>query len=152
MARELVWSFETARYAVRAYVEPEEIDPADSFEFPEDIAAVRNGDVAWFAVTVEVVQLRFGKTKGGRYARDGAVLGWDNLGGCAYASTAEFFHGHRDPDPLNRNCEAMRVARGGSPDAKVSVCHYFPSMVREAIANARERLESSAAKTTLTRS
>lgn len=41
---------------------------------------------------------------------------------------------------MNRNCMAMRLARGGAVDAPYSVCHYFPSMVVQAIAAARKTL------------
>ena len=87
MRGEEVWRFETARFAVVARVEPEDMDRADSFEFPEDIEAVRNGSVEWFQVMVTVE------------THDGRVLGRDSLGGCAYATVREFFTSHRDRDP-----------------------------------------------------
>jgi len=124
---ETVWEFNTARFRVTLEIEPEDMDPADSFEFQEDIDAVRNGTVEWFQAVVSVYL-------------DGKRVGWDSLGGCAYYSVREFYTSHRDPNPMNRNCTIMRQARAGSPDAKYSICHYFPSMVHEAIAHARKNL------------
>jgi hypothetical protein len=48
----------------------------------------------------------------------------------------EFYTGHRDTDPMNRNCSIMRAARSEN----VVICHYFPSMVQEAISAARTEL------------
>ena len=39
---------------------------------------------------------------------------------------------------MNRNCTIMRAARGGN----VCIGHYFPSMVHEAISEARKTLAS----------
>lgn len=125
MEREEIWSFETANFKVAFEVSPEDMDPADSFQFDEDIAAVRNGDVDWFVAWVVV------------YGPDGEELAYDCLGGCAYKSAREFHTGHRDPDPMNRNCSLMRAARGEN----VSICHYFPGMVSEAIAEARREID-----------
>ena len=122
---ETVWSFETANFLVSLEVSPEGSDPADSFQFEEDIEAVRSGEVEWFAALVRVQD-----------TRTGVELGFDSLGGCAYRSVQEFMAGHRDPDPLNRNSSVMRAVRGQN----VVVCHYFPSMVVEACAMARKTL------------
>jgi hypothetical protein len=121
MNSETVWTFKTANFTVALEVMPEDMDPADSFEFAEDIAAVRNGDVAWFQASVVV------------YGHDGEELGRDSLGGCAYANVRDFYTSHRDADPMNRNCSIMRAARGDN----VVICDYFPSMVRAAITEAR---------------
>lgn len=120
---ETVWSFETARFAVELHIAPEDMGPADSFEFEEDIAAVRDGTVEWFQASV-VIKL------------DGREIARDSLGGCAYNSVREFFTSHRDPDPMNRNCSVMRAAKGD-----VCIGHYFPGMVSEAIAEARRRID-----------
>jgi flavin-binding protein dodecin len=122
---EQIYSFDTASLHVVAYAEPEEMDPADSFEFDEDIEAVRNGDVEWFSVKVEV-----------KHNYTGALLGFSSLGGCAYKSVDEFTTGHRNPDPMSRNCSVMRDKQGGN----VSTCHYFPDMIREACDEARANL------------
>lgn len=130
--RESVWKFETARFRVALEIEPEDMAPEESFEFEEDIAAVRNGAVEWFQALV-VVYLK---------GKDGAErrIGWDSLGGCAYRTRAEFYEAHRDPDPMNRNCTIMRRERGGDIDAKIAICHYFPDMVSVAITDARKTL------------
>ena len=60
----------------------------------------------------------------------------DGLGGCAYKTVREFYTSHRDADPMNQDCSAMRAARGSN----VAICHYFPDMVSEAIADARRNL------------
>jgi hypothetical protein len=38
MNHETVWSFETARFVVALEIEPEDMDPADSFEFDEEVS------------------------------------------------------------------------------------------------------------------
>ena len=121
--RETVWQFETQRFRIALEIESEDMDPADSFCFDEDIAAVRNGDVEWFCAIVAVYL-------------DGNRVAWDSLGGCAYRTIREFYTSHRDGDPMNRNCEAMRAKHGGN----VCICHYFPDMVRQAVRDARKAL------------
>lgn len=131
------WRFETARLAVVFETAPCEDDPKDHFEFPQDIAAVEDGTVEWFDARVRVLDLQ----KATLHSRH--ELAADYLGCCAYNTVREFYTSHRDPDPMNRNCTIMRAARGnGNPDAKISICHYFPSMVSEAIDAARERFEA----------
>lgn len=116
-----LWRFETRALAVVCYAEPEELDPADSFDFDEDIEAVRSGAVDWFCAVVEVQD-----------RESGEVLGSDVLGACAYKSARDFVTGHRDPKPENRNCFATLV--------KHTICHYFPSMVGQACSEARKTL------------
>lgn len=120
---ETVWEFNTAKFCVKLQIEPEEMDPADSFQFDEDIEAVRNGSVEWFCASV-VVEL------------DGREIGRDSLGGCAYTTVREFYEAHRDSDAMNRNCSVMRAVKGNN----VLMCHYFPDMVRIAISEARKTL------------
>ena len=126
--RDAAWSFETKRFVVAFYAEHEELDPADSFEFEDDIDAVRNGDVEWFCAIVRVFLKQ----------PDDELLevGSDVLGACVYNSVREFTERHRDADAMNRNCSVMRAARGGN----VSICHYFPSMVAEAVSAALDNL------------
>ena len=121
--KQTLWSFKIGSIEVVLEAYPEEMHPADSFEFQEDFDAVLNGDVAWFAAVVNVYKI-------------GHIIGSDSLGGCAYKTVEEFYTSHRDPNPMNRNCSIMRKARG----EKVSICHYFPDMVRQAIADARQTL------------
>ena len=132
--RDDVWSFETAQFRVVLEVEPCEDDPADSFEFPEDIEAVRSGRVEWFNAHLVVYRQCDS-------CDDWHELSRDVLCGCSYYSVREFYTSHRDADPLNRNSSIMRAAKGSN----VVICHYFPSMVSEAIGEARRRLEQKAA-------
>lgn len=122
------WSFETSQFFIGFYAEDEHLDPADSFEFQEDIDAVRNGTAEWFCACVQVYFKH-----GSDDARDWQLVGADSLGGCAYNTVREFYTSHRDANPLERNCSIMRAARGDN----VAICHYFPSMVSSAIENAR---------------
>ena len=128
---ETVWQFETASFRVEFAVAPEDMAPEDSFEFDDDVAAVRNGDVEWFCARVQVIVKA--DVGDGRIAE--AVIGEDHLGGCAYHTVREFYTSHRDPDALNRNCSIMRGQNR-------SIGHYFPSMVAEAIDMARRTLDN----------
>lgn len=120
---ETVWEFNTARFRVALEIEPEYMDPADSFQFEQDIDAVRNGNVEWFCACVSVYL-------------DDKRIAWDSLGGCAYYTVREFYESHRDPDPMNRNCTQYRAVHGEN----CVVCHYFPDLVRQAIAEARRAI------------
>lgn len=82
MHTETVWQFNTARFRVALEIAPEDMDPADSFQFQDDIDAVRNGDVEWFAASVAVYL-------------DGREVARDWLGGCAYRTIREFYTSHR---------------------------------------------------------
>jgi hypothetical protein len=117
-----LWQFHTERYSVAFFAEEEDIDPADSFEFDDDIAFAREDDPAhWFCAVVVV------------YGPDGKQIGSDVLGGCSYNSFREFYSSHRDRDPANRNTLAMKASNR-------AICHYFPDMVRQAISDARATL------------
>lgn len=116
------WRFATKQFEVLFDVASCEDDPADSFEFEDDIDAVRNETVCWFDARVRVMW-------------NGKEIGADYLGCCAYNSVKEFYTSHRDLNPMNRNCTIMRHASGN-----VTICHYFPAMVGEAIAAARKVL------------
>ena len=121
-----VWSFKTRNFQVDLMISPCEIDPEDSLEFPEDVELVRSGQVEWFDASVAV-----------KHLPTGIELGSDHLGCCSYYDFESFFEGHRDKDPMNRNCSIMREAKGSN----VVICHYFPSMVRESISAARINLD-----------
>lgn len=131
--RNAVWTFQTARFAICLFAEPEEMDPADSFDFDEDIEAIRDGTVEWFSASV-VVFLKDANDPDATW--QWRKVGSDHLGGCAYRTVREFYTSHRDPDPMNRNCSIMRAERGEN----VCICHYFPGMVLEAIADARRTM------------
>ena len=128
--RDDVWSFETARFRVVLEVEPCEEDPADSFQFEEDVEAVRSGRVEWFNAHIVVYHQ-------GDSCDDWHELARDVLCCCSYSTVREFYTSHRDADPMNRNSSIMRAAKGEN----VAICHYFPGMVSEAIAEARRHLE-----------
>jgi hypothetical protein len=125
---ETVWTFDTPNFRVTLEVTPEDMDPADSFEFQEDIDAVRERRVEWFIAKVAVY---FGDDP--EHLEE---IGADVLGGCAYKTVREFYTSHRDPDPMNRNCSIMRATKGQN----VVICHYFPDMVQQAIAEARRHM------------
>ena len=114
------WKFETANFEVRLDILEEDTDPMEVFEFPEDIAAIRNGEGVYFCARVRVLC-------------KGRVIAEDYLGACWYSSVNEFASSHRDKDPMSRNCSLMRAERGEN----VSICHYFPGMVAEACKQAR---------------
>lgn len=122
-----VWGFETKRFRVQLTIEHEhgyQYDGDD--EDGETQAKLDNGEyVAFYSmVTVEMrVQ--------GRWRQ----IGSESLGGSVYAfdQVSEFWTAHRDPDPANRNTLALKARN-------TVICHYFPSMVSEAIAEARRHL------------
>lgn len=126
-----VWQFKTARFTVGLYLQRDRSYRYDGDdENGETQAALDSGEYVAFDSVVRV-------------ALDGETIAENHLGGSVYAAetVSEFWTAHRDPNPMNRNCAAMRLASGGSEDARVSICHYFPGMVSEAIADAREHVE-----------
>lgn len=118
-----MWEFHTRNFTVKAQIAPEDDSP--DFDDEETIEAISRGEIDWFMARVVVLSLY------------GDELGSDYLGGCAYKDAQEFFSSHRDPDPMNRNSSLMRNARGDN----VVICHYFPSMVSEAIKDARRHAD-----------
>lgn len=137
-SRELVWSFSTARFMVTLCVERDYHFEYDGEDEDGEIARqLRTGELIAFDGLVRVYL-------------DGAVIASDSLCGSVYHehSAREFWTAHRDPDPMNRNCMAMRAAwsrkttGAADPNAKVSICHYFPDMVREAVRRARDAINS----------
>lgn len=132
MRYEPVWTFNTARFRVElalAYDYGHQYDGDDADG--ETQAKLDSGEYVAFDSRV-------------RITLDGVTIGEDHLGASVYdaGDVADFWTAHRDRDPMNRNCSVMRAAwRGeGNPDAKVSICHYFPGMIAEAIAEARKHL------------
>lgn len=119
------YRFKTDRFAVIATAtecdyEPDWLDGEDQRDL---IRKINCGDLIWFNAEVAVYL-------------DGRKVAADTLGGCCYESLDEFTSSHRDSDPMNRNCSIMRAARGDD----VCIGHYFPDMVRIAIAEARKAL------------
>lgn len=120
-----MWQFRCGRFTIRAAIAPaHDLDLSwdDTGETADKLAS---GEWEAFDTRVAVYL-------------NGAMIGDDWLCGSIYADPAELFTGHRDPDPMNRNCSEMRAARGGN----VCIGHYFPDMVRTAIDNARDWLAS----------
>ncbi len=128
MNYETVWSFETARFRVTLDIAEEfgcQYDGDD--ENGETQAALDSGEYVAFDSIVRVYL-------------DGREIGADGLGGSVYTANevSEFWTAHRDKDAMNRNCSIMRGKRGDN----VVICHYFPDMVRIAVAEARKALSS----------
>jgi hypothetical protein len=119
---ETIWSFKTEHFRVDYDVAPD-----DDLDLSwDDDGATRDGleSGKYVAFVARVVV----------YCDD-IELGADYLGGCIYESAKQFIS-HRDRDPMNRNCSIMRAACGDN----AVICHYFPGMVRCAIAEARKAL------------
>lgn len=117
----IAWQFDTAQFTIALVIEPEDMDSADSFQFQEDIDAVRNGAVEWFQAGVLV------------FGPDGEEIASDWLGGCAYDSVRDFITAHRTAPYEQRNTLAAKAKN-------TCYCHYFPSMVVEALHEARRVL------------
>jgi hypothetical protein len=121
-----VWTFRTRRFRVEL-----QITPCEYYEYDGDDPdgeTQRKLDAGEYVAFESRVFVYL----------DDQVVGVDYLGGSVYEEDRanEFFTAHRDPDPMNRNCSLMRAAGG----ANAAVCHYFPGMVAEAIADARSHL------------
>lgn len=124
----IAWSFETANHRIELRIHPEDLTPdwlEDGAEQDQLIEDINNGNLVWFMAEVVVF-------------KHGVRLGTDMLGGCCYKSIEEFVTSHRDSDTMKRNSSLMRAAEGQN----VSICHYFPGMVSDAISNARKTLAS----------
>jgi hypothetical protein len=115
-----IWQFHTAKYSIALFAEPEDIDPTDCMDDEDEAKRIResNNPADWFCAVVAV------------YGPNGERLGMDILGGCSYSSFKDFYESHRDPNPANRNTLELKAKN-------TIICHYFPSMVRQAIADAR---------------
>jgi hypothetical protein len=128
MNYETVWTFNTARFAVRLEVAQDygyQYDGDD--EGGETQAALDAGEYVAFDSRV-VVTL------------DGLEIGSDSLGGSVYGvnEMAQFWEAHRDRDAMTRISSIIRAADGGN----CSICHYFPGMVASAISDARMFLKT----------
>lgn len=121
-----VWTFKAGRFVVSLELTRDygyKYDGED--EDGETQAALDCGDFVAFDSAV-IVEL------------DGEEIGADYLGGSVYSrdGVEDFYIGHRDIDPMNRNCSIMRAAHGGNR----SIGHYFPDMVSQAIGQARRTI------------
>ena len=122
------WTFETARFRVVFSIERERGFKYDGEDEGGEIqAALDSGEMVAFSSAVEVF-----------FEDEESAIGSDYLGGSVYTdgTESEFWTAHRGADPMNRNCSIMRAANG----ERVSIGHYFPDMVRQAIAEARREL------------
>src|SRR5271166_4551006 len=124
-----IWRFDTARYTVACWAEEEDMDPRDSMQFDEDIEFALEGDSHWFCACVGVFKCD-DNSADDWCDDDFECIGYDVLGGCSYRSYREFVSGHRQGGPADRNCLATKARN-------VVICHYFPDMVRQAVAEAR---------------
>jgi hypothetical protein len=79
-----LWRFNTKHLSMCFFATPEDLDPADAFQFEEDIEAVRSSAVEWFTAWVVV------------YGPNEEVLGYDVLGGCAYKNFSDFYGSRGD--------------------------------------------------------
>lgn len=128
---ELLWTFQTANFKVSLIAHSEDSDPADHFDNDENVEFARhNGGSAWFSAEVRV-------ERWDADSEDWEEVASDHLGGCSYETFKDFYAGHRDKDPMNRNSSIMRAEKGQN----AVICHYFPDMVSTAIQNARAELE-----------
>ncbi|MGY2987688.1 hypothetical protein [Bradyrhizobium sp. USDA 4508] len=121
-----MFRFETANFVVRATIHPDSDLDLSWDESGETQANLESGLWQAFGTVVTVS------------TRDGIELGCSSLWGSVYEKPGEFFSDHRSADPMNRNCSIMREANGQN----VSICHYFPGMISEAIADARKAIAS----------
>lgn len=120
---EALWTFQTANFVVGFWAEEEHIDPADSFQFADDIAFARSGEpAAWFAARVSVLLL---DTEG----EPAEELGVDYLGGCSYRSFEEFYRGHVGLGVASRR-DGCRYGA------------YITDMVKQAVADARRTVKA----------
>ena len=124
----VVWTFSTERFSIFLEIEVESYPIYDGDdEDGETQRRLNNGSLVQFDSRV-VVEL------------DGVEIGSDSLGSSVYdvRTADEFWTAHRDPDPMNRNCSIMRDNHPAGPN--ISIGHYFPDMVRQAIADAALRM------------
>ena len=121
----VVWSFRTARFEVTLRIERDRHYQYDGDDPEgETQAKLKSGEYVAFNSFVDV-------------ELDGVTVGTSALYGSVYSAEdySAFWTDHRDADPMNRNCTIMRAAHPAGPH--VSICHYFPDMIAEAISEAR---------------
>jgi hypothetical protein len=125
-----LWEFKTARFVVEFAIE---IDESYIYDGDDENCEIQNaldsGEFVAFDSRVRVLL-------------DGLEIGCDYLGGSVYAAddVANFYQDHRATDPMNRNCEEMRKARGNC-----SIGHYFPDMINNAISESRDHIANNPA-------
>jgi len=126
----ILWTFKTKNFETVLSWEYEECPDLSWDETGEITEKLNSGELGNFTFWVHV------------FGPNGQELACESLGNSIYADPSVFARDHRDSDPMNRNCTLMRAAwRGeGDPSAKVSISHYFPGMISEAIGGARKAL------------
>ena len=123
-----LWDFSTARFRVVCTAEDEDHAIDLSWDESGEVAEkLDSGEYVVFCAKVAVYL-------------DGSEIATDYLGECIHADPDDFVTGHRDPDPMHRNCSIMRATRGGN----ACIGHYFPDMVSTAIREARDVMRSPA--------
>lgn len=122
-----VWTFKSGRYLVSLIIVRDYCYQYDGVGRRKTQAKLDSGEYVAFDSTVTV-------------EFEGVVIGRDDLGGSVYAADEiqQFWQAHRT-DPAGSRNTLENKARG------VVYCHYFPDMVRIAIANARTFREALAA-------
>jgi hypothetical protein len=123
--RTKAWEFRTEQFHIVAYIELEDDTDLSWDDTGEVREKLESGEYEAFGTEVIV------------YWR-GNEIAADYLGGSIYANPRDFFREHRSDDPMNRNCSIMRAANGEN----CAICHYFPDMVRQVVAEARQALSS----------
>lgn len=122
---ETVWSFATDKFTVKLQLSPE-----DGYQYDGDDpdgetqAKIDSGEYIAFESRVVVMA-------------NGKVIGSDYLGGSVYDASEvdQFWTSHRTSSAEYRNTLAQKAKN-------ICICHYFPDMVRIAIADARKTLQS----------
>lgn len=116
-----VWEFKTENFRVSLELEQEHGYKYDGDDEDGSIQQkIDDGDYVVFTSCVTVYL-------------HGSEIGVSYLGDSVYAdddTLDQFWKGHRDPNPENRNCSFNNYRVG----------HYFPDMVKEAISEARKHL------------
>ncbi len=123
-----MFHFCTKRFAISAFIEYD-----DNYRYngdDEDAGTQRKLDSGEYVAFDTQVVIHF----------DGLKIADEWLCGNVYAFGEEdqFFSDHWRSEDLYRNCEAMRAKRGHN----AVICHYFPSMVKEAVSQARKFLNN----------
>jgi hypothetical protein len=142
---EKIWEFNTARFSIVAEITDCDSSPEGQFSDARDVAAVRNGDVAWFDARVRVL-----------YGADNIEIGSDYLGCCAYKEPLDLFRHHATMRARLRQLRGT-MSHAGRRERKqlrkviannmqlkppVNYGEYGPDMVRQAISAARQTVRT----------
>lgn len=126
-----IWSFRTKRFLVEVIAQPEDFLDISWDESGEVAEGLESGELCAFTAKARVI-----------FCGDSEIeLGNDYLGNCIYKSPKEF-RDHLGVRPYERKLSA-------ESGHDVTVCRYFSSMVRQAIAEARNNADLIAANASL---